>query len=224
MKKLFLIALCIGVGFVAQAQTTRDVGTFKSVEVTDKIQVELIQAAAPKIEIEGENNENVDIVNKNESLKIKMNTLNMLQGDAVSVKVYYVKLNAISAKKGAKLVAKKSAVITTEDLQVSAAEGALIQVPVDAQKVSVKATSGANVTLEGKSVSQDAIVNLGAVYDGREMNSETAFVTVNGGGSIDVRVKTLVDAKTRAGGTINVYGNPTTKNQKTFAGGVINFK
>ena len=46
-------------------------------------------------------------------------------------------------------------------------------------------------------------------------------MTVNAGGKASVNASDLVDAKTRAGGNIYIYGDPKVINQKNVAGGVI---
>ncbi|MBP3943568.1 DUF2807 domain-containing protein [Sphingobacteriaceae bacterium WQ 2009] len=224
MKKYIAVALLI-CGFASvKAQTTRDVGTFHSVEVTDKIQVELIHSSKAKVEIEGENNEHVDVVNKNGYLRLKMNTLNMLKGDLVSIKVYYTDINELSAKKGAKLVTNPEESLKMDVLKLSVGEGALATMNLAVQNLTLKATAGAQVQLAGTANRQDVILNLGASYNGKSLVTSLTNIALNGGGSASVHANGTVDAKTRGGGIIEVYGNPAARTEKKFVGGEIIFK
>lgn len=224
MKKYIALALVLCSFSAAKAQKTRDVGTFYSVDVTDKIQVELIPSDKSKIEIEGENNENVDVVNKNGALRIKMNTFNILQGDYVSVKLYYTNLTSVSAKKGSKLISNPKETLSLNLLKIYAAEGALVNLTLKAKNLDVHATSGALVNLAGEATKQQAIVNLKANYEAKSLNTEEAIIAVNGGGIATVTASTVADVKTRGGGVITIHGNPSQRTESKFAGGQIIFK
>ena len=67
----------------------------------------------------------------------------------------------------------------------------------------------------------DVIVNAGAVFNSEKCQAESVVVSVNAGGKANVKATELVDAKVRAGGTINIYGKPKQVNQKTILGGEI---
>ncbi|MBB2951859.1 MULTISPECIES: head GIN domain-containing protein [Sphingobacterium] len=224
MKKLGLGAILFFIAQLGIAQTKQNVGTFNSVDVTDKIQVELIHGNSNEVVTEGANSENIQVINKNGALRIKMNTLNALQGNNISVKVYYQSLNSLSAKKGAKIVNREKEKIVADQLNVSAAEGGLVVVYVEAKKVDVKPTSGSTISLIGKSITQDVVSNFGGKYEGKELITDVTNVTVNGGGQAEVYAKDSIVAKTRAGGVIEVYGKPAHKSEKKLAGGIINYK
>ncbi|UIR57203.1 DUF2807 domain-containing protein [Sphingobacterium sp. SRCM116780] len=224
MKKLGLGAILFFIAQLSFAQTKQNVGTFNAVEVTDKIQVELLKGTSNEVVIEGANSENIQVINNNGSLRIKMNTLNALQGNNVSVKVYFQSLNNILAKKGAKVVNRENQVIVSDQLNISAAEGGLVVLYLEAKKVDVKSTSGSTISLMGKSITQDVVSNFGGKYEGKDLKTDVSNVTVNGGGKAEIYAKDSVVAKTRAGGVIDVYGNPVHKSEKKIAGGTINYK
>lgn len=224
MKKLGIGVVLFFITQLGIAQIKQNVGTFHSVDVTDKIQVELIHGTSNEVVTEGENSENIQVINTNGSLRIKMNTLNALQGNNINVKVYFQSLKSVSAKKGAKVINRQNDKIVADQLSIAAAEGGLIVVYVEGKKLDVKATSGSTVSLIGKSVTQDVISNFGGKYEGKDLKTDVTNVTVNGGGLAEVYAKDSVIAKTRAGGVIDIYGNPTNKSEKKLAGGVINYK
>lgn len=224
MKKLGIGAVLFFIAQLGIAQTKQNVGTFNSVEVTDKIQVELIHGTSNEVVTEGTNSENVEVINKNGALRVKMNTLNALQGNNINVKVYFQSLKSLSAKKGAKIINRKDSKVVADQLSVSAAEGGLIVVYAETKKMDVKSTSGSTVSLIGKSTTQDVIANFGGKYEGKDLITDVSNVTVNGGGQAEVFVKDSIIAKTRAGGVIDVYGKPAHKSEKKLVGGIINYK
>ena len=103
-------------------------------------------------------------------------------------------------------------------------EGSSIKLPIDTKKLDVKINSGAEVILTGKAESQTVIANSGGKYYSKTLKAENSSLTTNAGGVIEATSTKSVEAKTRAGGVIDIYGNPKQRNQKKVAGGRINFK
>jgi len=71
MKKLSMIALLL-VGSIGFSQIEKNVGDFNSIAVFDRITVELIKSTESKIEIKGDRANEVELVNKNGNLKVRM--------------------------------------------------------------------------------------------------------------------------------------------------------
>ncbi|WP_326986189.1 GIN domain-containing protein [Chryseobacterium sp. MP_3.2] len=67
-------------------------------------------------------------------------------------------------------------------------------------------------------------VNSAGKYLGKNLDSENSIVVSNAGGIVAINVKDSVDATTRAGGKIDVYGDPNDRKFKKIIGGKINFK
>ncbi len=224
MKLIGISAILLLVTQLSFGQTKQNVGDFTSVVATDKIQVELIKSNESLVTFEGQNHENVKVVNTNGSLVLKMNTLNMLQGGNISVKVYYKDLTNIEAKKGGKVFAVANNTITGDHLKVYASEGGLVDLYAAVKTAEIKVTSGATVALYGKADKQEIISNFGGKYEGKDFKTAETVVTVNGGGKADVFAVNSVETKTRGGGVIDVYGKPEQRVEKKMAGGTVNFK
>lgn len=218
MKKIILIAFLL-VAQIGTAQTTKQVGEFTSVKVFDKINATLVPSNDYKVELSGANSDQVEIVNKNGSLRIKMPLTKTLQGDDVKAIIYYKNLDAIEANEGA--IIKSDATLEDVSLNINVKTGGKITLKVNVERLNVKANSGGVSTVKGKTKMQDIIANSGAIVNHKELESEQTDVTVNAGGTADIRATKLVDAKTRAGGVISIYGNPKTINEKIIAGGTI---
>ncbi|AKH93851.1 hypothetical protein M876_04625 [Elizabethkingia anophelis FMS-007] len=222
MKSILAGAIAIVAVQFSFAQTVKNVGTFSSLKVYDKIPVVLIPSTSNKVEVNGKKSSDVEVINKNGELKVRMTTTNLLQGDDVKVRVFYDRLNDIQASQGATV--SNEGVLEGNKIVLTANEGSSIIMGLKAKTLEVKSNTGGLITLSGHANNQNAIVNTGAKYYGKQLATTTTSVTVNAGGEAEVSATESVDAKTRAGGNITVYGNPADKKTKKIAGGNISFK
>ncbi|MEL1242357.1 head GIN domain-containing protein [Flavobacterium flavipallidum] len=221
MKKVFLVAIAI-TSQVTFAQITKKLGDFNSVKVFDKLKVTLIASNENKVVISGDKEKEVEVVNNNGELKLRMQLKQMLSGDAVSIKLYYKNIDEISANEGATVTGDGVFKQTIFDLSVK--EGAKINVQVDAQKVNVKAVTGGVIELNGAAANQDVVIMSGGILKARNLHTSQTTVNLSAGGNAEIYASTLVDAKVKAGGTVSIYGKPKQINQQTILGGKIEEK
>ncbi len=218
MKKIAFLFLLL-ISQLALSQRTEKLEDFNKITAFDQIDVWLVEAKENKIVLGGEGAEEVEIVNKNGELKIRMPLTKLLKGDNVSATVYYKKLDAVEANEGSRIASDIT--IKATSFNVIAKEGAEIQLDVYVTSIKVKAANGSSVTIDGKATNQDIILNSGAMYFGSKLTTSITTITVNAGGDADVNASELVDAKVRAGGLITVFGKPKQINQKIIACGRI---
>ena len=203
------------------AQSARNVGDFSSLKVYDKISVVLIHSTENKVETDRENAD-LETVNKNGELKIRMAPAKILQGNQVSVKVFYKNLNDIQASQGSVISAEGE--VESNMLSLTSNEGSSINIAVNSKTLIAKLNSGGEITVTGNAGHQEILVNSGAKFLGKNIESESASVTTNAGGFAEVNVTDSVNATTRAGGVIDIYGDPNDRKVKNVIGGKINFK
>lgn len=213
---IFFGLLLTVVGF---GQNTQDAGDFTTLEVFDKIDVILIKSDRNFVEITSPNIDGVQIVNKENSLKIRMDLENFLGGDNTRVKVYYTNLKQIFASEGSAVTSDET--INSSSLTLNAKEGSSINLKIDTNLVDVTTNSGGLVDLSGTSHSQMVVSNSGGVYEGKDLITKITTVTVNAGGNAEIYATDFVTAKTRAGGSIDIFGKPQI-DKKTVMGGNIN--
>lgn len=211
-------------GFLAMSSITfgqveKNVGDFNKVTSFDRIDVLLISGNENKVVIDGKEADEVELINKNGELKIRMPLLKMLDGDHISVTVYYKKLTAVQANEGSRISCNNKIKSVTFD--VIAKEGSEVKLILDVEKLNVRTANGSKVSLEGNADIQDVLVNSGGIYEAEKLETKVTFVACNAGGEADVFAKEIVDAKVIAGGNITVYGKPKQINQKVVAGGTI---
>lgn len=218
MKKIVYILLLIS--SLTYAQIEKQVGEFSKVTSFDKIDVYLIKSNENKVVLKGNQSNDVEIVNKNGELKIRMPITKLLQGDAISATVYYTNIEAVEANEGSRIASKEE--IKAINFDVIAKEGSEVKlVNLQTSRLKVRTSGGSVVTVIGSSKNQEIIVNSGAKFDGQDCISSQTIVTVNAGGIANIHATDFVDAKTRAGGDILIFGKPKQINQKTIAGGTI---
>lgn len=218
MKNLFIIPFLV-VTHLLSAQITKNLGDFDKVTAFDKISVQLIASTENKIEITGKLADEVEIVNANSELKIRMPLGKLLKGDDIVAKVYFKKVDALEANEGSYISCETP--LEAINFGLIAKEGSQIKVTVEAKKIAVKSSNGSVIKLTGNTQNLDVVINSGGVLEAKECKAAQAAVSINAGGSADVTAVDLVDAKVRAGGTITIYGNPKQVNQKTILGGNI---
>lgn len=221
MKKKFLgIFLFVGMIF-SFGQVERAVGNFSSLKVYDRINVELIESSKNTVEITGDEDGRIEIINKNGELKIRTKTTQFLKGENVRVKVYYDNLNEIQASQGAVIISNE--ILKANALKLISNEGSSIILELKVNQLAVRGNSGGEFKLLGSAKSQDIVMNSGAVFNGEKIKGEQVSIAVNAGGEAKVYTTETISAKIRAGGNIKIYGNPKNRNISTLIGGKIHF-
>ena len=220
MKKI-IFGFLIVFAQLAYSQITKNFGDFNSVKAYDRINVTLVKSNENKVEISGDDSD-VEIVNKNGELKIRMIPTKIMQGDKVSVTVFYENLNEIQASQGSKITSEDA--VENGILNITSNEGSILNLKIEADILNAKTNSGGIINISGTAKTQDVLVNSGANFNGRNLKSEVTSVTTNAGGNADVYASKTVTATNRAGGNINVYGSPENRNAKNMLGGKINFR
>ncbi|MHC0444425.1 head GIN domain-containing protein [Flavobacterium sp. 3-218] len=218
MKKLIIGAAILFVQ-MSFGQVTKELGDFDTVKVFDKLSVKLVQSSENKIVIKGAREAEVEAVNKNGILKLRMPFPKLLSGNDLDITLYYKHIELIDVNEGAE--AKSSETIKATSFKVSAQEGGIINVDLNVDKLKVSSVSGGSITLTGKAENQVASLGAGGYLLASKLNTSQTTVSVSAGGKADVNASTLVDAKVSAGGSIYIYGKPKQINQKTVFGGKI---
>jgi hypothetical protein len=218
MKKLVITLLLVS--SVAFSQVEKKLGEFTKVTTFDQIDLQLIKSDENKIIIQGSEAKEVEVVNKNGELKIRMPLTKLLQGDNISVTLYYTKLEALEANEGSRIAA--SELVRSHGFEIIIKEGAEIKLnEVEFVNLNARIGNGSILELIGTSRFADILVNSGAKFTGKNLETLKTTITANAGGEATINALDFVDAKVRAGGNILIYGKPKEINQKVIAGGSI---
>jgi hypothetical protein len=221
MKKIFIIAIVL---FTQSSigQVTKNLGDYNTLKVYDKLSVVLLAATENKVVITGSREQEVEVVNKNGELKLRMPFPKLLSGDDITIKLYYKKLDGISVSEGASVASDD--IFDATILDLNAREGAAIHLNLAVDKVNIKAVTGGIIVLEGKATNQDVVLMTGGILESKDLITSQTSIVVSAGGNAEVYATTLVDAKVKYGGSVFVYGKPKQINKETIIGGKIEEK
>ncbi len=223
MKNLLVTVFFLATTLIfAQNPKNKNVGDFNEVKVFDLIKVSLVKSDENKVMITGEDVDDVEIIIKNNTLKVRMKFDRSFDGTKTFVAVHYTDLKVIDANEGAIVVGNE--LITQDSIELRAQEGASIIVGLDVNTVNVRAVSGGIVETRGKAKTQDITLNTGGIYEGRDFETKNTTVKVRAAGEAEVKASDSVDARITAGGTIDIYGDTQIVTKKHTFGGSISVK
>jgi hypothetical protein len=144
--------------------------------------------------------------------------LKMLDGDDVSVTIYFKSISAVEANEGSRIACGDN--IKTTFFDIKAKEGSEIKLLLEVEKLTVRTANGSKVLIGGSSNDQDVLVSSGGYYEASGLKTKLTNITANAGTDL-IYATELVDAKVRAGGKITISGNPKQINKDIIAGGTI---
>lgn len=216
MRKIFILLL---LSQSLSSQITKNMGDFNQLKVFDQLNVQLIPADENVIEIQGDRAEEVQLVNNNGELKLRMGFKKLLKGEDITIKLYFKNLQYIDASEGSYIICDEPIKQTMLDLNTK--EGGEIIMILDVERAKVRAVSGGKISISGTSSVLDATIGTGGILDAQKFETTQTAVSITTGGEAAVFATDVVDAKVRAGGTITIFGNPKQVNQKTILGGKI---
>ncbi len=215
---LFLLFMTPGLVF-CQNTVTRNIGDFTELKVYDQINLELVQSDVNKIEIYGYDADQVQVINKNGKLKIRMNLPKSFDGADIKATLYYKSVLIVDANEGAFVYSSEPIQVTS--FECRAQEGARIELNVAAAFLESRAYSGAVINLSGTAQKQIIKVNTGGVVKAQKLETTDADVTIRAGGEAEVYVTGLLNTDIKAGGSVYVYGNPRTISKSNLFGGRV---
>lgn len=205
---------------VAQAQSQRTVQPFDEVVLSGRLVVELVPGEIHQVDILETDipEDKINISFSGNSLRIS--TLNRIAKDEeVRLRITYTKLRAIKAQAG--VVLTHSGTLTADKLEVRAGSGAEVTIDIQVDALDAYAGEGAKLNLRGSARNQEVSTSSGAEYDSRDLESQRTFVRASAGGLATVSATEFLDASANTGGRILYRGNPTEKYTKSVLGGEI---
>ncbi|WP_298349741.1 head GIN domain-containing protein [uncultured Dokdonia sp.] len=212
----FIAILITSISF-AQSPITKNVGDFTEVKVYDRIVVNLVKSTENKVVITGEDVSQVNVVNKDGTLKIKMDLDLIFDGNKTFVYVHYNNLEVIDGNEGAVITSNE--LIEQDKIEIKMQEGARVKVGLQVREALLRAVTGGIIEASGQATVQRVKVNTGGIYEGRNLETETAEIFVQAGGEVEAYASKMADLTIRAGGDIVIYGNPAeVKKHRTFGG------
>ncbi|TLP82804.1 head GIN domain-containing protein [Maribacter sp. ACAM166] len=205
---------------LAQNPSTQSLQKFSTLKVYDRISVTLIKAEENKLIISTVNTDEVEVLESNGVLKLKMDLNPFLAGNMIAIKLYHTEsLVAIDANENAKIIS--NGVIKGASIEIKAQEAGIVTLDLNMETVITKSSSGSEITLSGTTGVQDATINTGGKLYNKNLLTKETMVIVLAGGLAEVHATEKAVAKVKAGGTIFIHGNPKIIEKDDTFGGTI---
>lgn len=96
-----------------------------------------------------------------------------------------------------------------------------MDIEANVEQILIKSTSGGIIYANGTADVQDVQINTGGIYEGEGMKTKFSTINVNAGSKAAVFATDYVKATVKAGGEVQLYGNPDKVDEKTVFGGTI---
>ncbi|WP_458628237.1 head GIN domain-containing protein [Winogradskyella sp. PC D3.3] len=220
MKKIGLVLMLMSTLFInAQDAIEKKVGEFSTVKVFDLIHLKMMASDENKVVITGKNRKDVEVVNNNGKLKIRMNLRESYDGNDTVVILYFTTVDEIDANEGAKVTVKETIKQYEIDLRVQ--EGAEITANLETTYANFRAVTGGVINVTGQSKHQDITIYTGGIFNGEDFITENTDVSINAAGEAYVHATDSANVRIKAGGQVYIYGKPKQVEESTILGGRI---
>ncbi len=216
MKTLAFLVLA---ALPAFSQVSRKPGEFRHLSAFDQINIELIASDEERVEIMGNRSGDVEVVNKNGELKLRMKITQILDGDDIEAKVYFREIHSIQASEGSFVGCATP--IRQPNLSLTAREGGNIRVQMAVDEAEVRAVTGGILDLQGTADELEVNIGTGGIVNAKDLVARRVEVDIKAGGEAKINAREYVDADVKAGGDVIIYGKPAKIDQKTTLGGSV---
>jgi len=219
--KYIILVFTLAIGFTCNAQESieRSIGEFSTLKVYDLINLKMIKSDENKVVISGKNKKDVEVVNHNGKLKIRMNLEESYDGNDTVVILYFSSVDVIDANEGAKVTIKEP--IEQYEIDLRTQEGAEITATLKTTYANFRAVTGGVINVTGSSKNQDISIYTGGIFNGEEFITKDTEVSINAAGEAYVHATESVDVRIKAGGNVFIYGKPKQVDESTLLGGRI---
>ncbi len=214
---LFLIA---STSVFAQEKSISPEKDFTSIRVSTGLFVEIVtDSEENKIEVKGAERDKVNIEVKKGELQLSLPVGHLFSEAEILVIVYAKSVEELKARSGSEVEFMSK--VNQGKISLVASEGSYIGGELEVKNLSIKSVTGASISLVGSAKTTSVEVKTGASYDGDDLISETTNVSISYGGEATVYATENCTASVTAGGTITVFGNPSSLERNTKMGGNI---
>jgi len=219
--KNFILIIVLVLSFNLNSQETKykTINEFTTVKVYDLINLKMVKSNENKVTISGKNRDDVELVNKNGKLKIRMKLEESYDGNDTVVILYYTSVDVIDANEGAKVILNEP--IEQFEIDLKTQEGAEITAELKTTYANFRAVTGGVINVTGSSKNQDISIYTGGVFNGEDFVTEQTEVSINAAGEAYVNATDYVDVSIKIGGDVYIYGKPKQIDESRVLGGRI---
>lgn len=204
-------------------EETRQVDEFDQIQVSRGMNVYVTQGSPAKVVVVADNNLHEVIETKVEGgvLKVYVNE-NVRWAKEKKVMVTVEKLTGVETSSGSNAWSTNQ--IMSENLEMKATSGANLTMDVNAKYLKADCSSGANIRLSGLAKEAELETSSGANLKGEELIADNCKMRASSGGNVSSTVNGKLEARASSGGNVVYYGEPSKTEVDTSSGGNVHKK
>ncbi|MDD5149028.1 MAG: DUF2807 domain-containing protein [Flavobacterium sp.] len=194
---------------------------FKSIKVSNAIDLEVEQSDKTEIIIEADDNLQNEITTKVENgvliITCKYSSFIDVTSRKVTVKMPIIEgLQASSAS-----TIKSRNTLKGENIDLRSSSAADINLSLEFDAIYCKASSGSSINIDGKALKLETNSSSGSDIDANDLLVNNVIAKASSGGSINVHPIVNLDAKASSGGDVNYNITPKSIEKSTSSGGSV---
>ncbi len=196
-------------------------GTFKSVEVSNAIDLVIEQADNTAISVEADDNLQKHITTKVENgvLIVWCDYNSFLNIGSKKVIVKMPIIEELSASSAATI--SNSNTLKSENISIRTSSAAMINIKLKSDNIHCKSSSGSSITLEGLALNLEAISSSGSSINADSLLVNDVTTKSSSGSTISVHPIVSLNAKASSGSNISYENQPKTIRKLVHSGGSV---
>ena len=224
-KQLSVFFLLILQGALAQDPDRRTLttGPFQGIKVYSKIELNLIPSESNKAIVTGENKDAVILSMKNQELRIKLESENILNPGKTKIDLYFSRtLKRIEARQGARISSLQT--FRQTEATLIAKTNSQIELSFETDHLDLYSSFGGRIVLKGATNTLFLKGTTGASCELEELVLPQAKINLIAGGYAYVAPEKKIEALVLGASVLRVYSNPEKKTTQKSLGGKIYFE
>lgn len=222
---LLIFSACETRGITGSGNVTTEnrpvTGAFKSIEVSNGLDLVLEQSTETKIEVEADDNlqKHIRTTITNGVLIVKCDFNNYTNVTAKQITVKIPALESLQASSGTSV--KSTNVLTNPSIEVNSSSGADVKLKIEAEQAVCESSSGSHIEVSGKAISFQASTSSGSGIDAQHLLANDVKTDASSGSVIEVHPLVSLNAEASSGGVINYHNEPKSISRHASSGGSI---
>ncbi|WP_291870464.1 head GIN domain-containing protein [Maribacter sp.] len=194
---------------------------FSIVSASEGIQVHVTQADEYSISVKADENI-IDLIGTDiENGKLRIHAIENIGRSTKKVYVSLPNIKALKSSSGSHLTAENT--IKSDDLEIDASSGSILDAEISCNELEVDASSGANISLSGKANNADIDGSSGANIKAKDLSTAICSAEASSGSNIKIYVTESLRADASSGGNISYTGDASVEKKKSVSGSVHKF-
>lgn len=226
MKNIFMLTAFSFLAFLAKAQEkeTRSLDNFTAIEVSEAIELIIIQGNKNEAIVEVDDIDLEDVVTEVRGSELNIERRNNLRNNTnnrgeVVVRLTYKNLDELSVNSAASVFSKS--VIKATDFEINASSAGNAELELEVTELEVNVSSAGSLEVSGTCSSMDLDASSAGRFDGYDLICGSIKADVSSGGSGEVSVKKKLEVDAGTGGSLYYKGDPDKVLADTNLGGRV---